>query len=381
MVKKLWLWMVLFSAVVVFVPARGIDMMHGKFLAWTLAVTLFLPGVAVESRWLKLFMVWAGVRLAMGPITSAGFSTVYTICLVIMCFQFMVNIFREYGARSTLNIVCWLALVQVAMLTAQNCGYWLLLIPNNLAHTAIIPNLLVKSGAKYAICGFIGNPNMSGALLAVCMPAFFRNRWWWGLPLVFWGIHLSASLGGTIPALTAFALFGILKWAETDKLPIFLFLMFLFGVSFIVYIANAQYGGLPQFFGIRWLVWEDTWKFIVRHPIVGYGVGTFKQLYPQISAKSISECFGHAHNEYLQLWFEMGLIGMVSMAGFIGATLRHGMKLRANKDGDVNHLIVLGLCGLSAGLLNSIVNFPMHNSIGIFIVLWAAVIYSQKGAK
>ena len=54
------------------------------------------------------------------------------------------------------------------------------------------------SETHYSVCGFLGNSNLAGAFLALTLPCFFRNKWKYGLFVIFPCLFLSKSLGGVL---------------------------------------------------------------------------------------------------------------------------------------------------------------------------------------
>ena len=73
-------------------------------------------------------------------------------------------------------------------------------------------------------------------------------------------------------------------------------------------------------FGRRMAIWKFTIMMITDHPLLGSGIGTFKYNTLRYQAEFFSQGdnrslypYGiafHAHNEYLQLWAELGIIGL-----------------------------------------------------------------------
>jgi O-antigen ligase len=69
----------------------------------------------------------------------------------------------------------------------------------------------------------------------------------------------------------------------------------------------------------RLLIWKTNFEMIKDKPILGSGIGTFKMNYLDYQAEFLkknpgyikySGKVGEAHNEYLQIWAELGLIGL-----------------------------------------------------------------------
>jgi len=71
-------------------------------------------------------------------------------------------------------------------------------------------------------------------------------------------------------------------------------------------------------------MWGRTWRIIVDHPLTGTGLGTFPWAYATYDREG--EWLGtlQAHNDYLQLISDTGLVGLVLLAWLIVALIRRG---------------------------------------------------------
>lgn len=80
------------------------------------------------------------------------------------------------------------------------------------------------------------------------------------------------------------------------------------GVSLIDFSTNGENSE-------RLLLWRNAWRMFVGHPVVGVGPGNFRDIHlgHYITPES-KEQLGHAHNNFLQILAENGIIGF---AGFV----------------------------------------------------------------
>jgi len=120
----------------------------------------------------------------------------------------------------------------------------------------------------------------------------------------------------------------------------------------------------------RLLIWNSTIDMIKDRPLFGSGLGTFPLYYLEYQADflqrnpsylNFSGKAGEAHNEYLQLWAEMGIIGLLSFLLIIIIFYKTNLNL-IKKIGTINgKIIIVGLIsGVTVTLIHSIFSFPFH---------------------
>lgn len=70
----------------------------------------------------------------------------------------------------------------------------------------------------------------------------------------------------------------------------------------------------------RKVIWRTTWRRTRRWPawLIGYGAGTF-QMHSRTWRRSmrLKEVFHEAHNDWLELGYEYGLIGLLAIAWWV----------------------------------------------------------------
>ena len=123
--------------------------------------------------------------------------------------------------------------------------------------------------------------------------------------------------------------------------------------------------------GGRTAIWKFTGMMIKDHPFLGSGIGTFKYNTLRYQAKFFEKgdnrsIYPHdfsdkVHNEYLQLWAELGIIGLAIFLWLIVTYFIYGIKsLKREKDKQKQGLMI-GLMGaVFAFLVDSFFWFPLH---------------------
>lgn len=166
-----------------------------------------------------------------------------------------------------------------------------------------------------------------------------------------------------------------------------------------VYYAGYQWAPKTMFDLMnangRYAVWEQTYRLTKIHPVVGFGFGSFKTIYPAFQDEKIRHANGiddskltqeardfmqkaawikeangifiSTHNEFLQLYFECGLIGVV-----LAMLMAFSYCWRAQYLPFTGSIFALHAIFFSF-LANSIGNFPLHLIPQALLPLWAYV--------
>ncbi len=119
----------------------------------------------------------------------------------------------------------------------------------------------------------------------------------------------------------------------------------------------------PQAAGFgRFLIWERTWALIAESPWLGYGLGSFSLIFPSRQHPLDGSAGFMAHNDYLQLWLETGLPGLVL---FLAVLATAGVRfMRAARGAHAHCTAWIELAGITAGLAalaaHSFVNFNLY---------------------
>ncbi len=77
---------------------------------------------------------------------------------------------------------------------------------------------------------------------------------------------------------------------------------------------------------IRSYINRDGLRMFLKKPVLGWGLGTFPVVYPQFRTFYTNFFVNEAHNDYLQLLVEMGLLGFGTMIWFLLTLYRPGCQ-------------------------------------------------------
>jgi O-antigen ligase len=111
----------------------------------------------------------------------------------------------------------------------------------------------------------------------------------------------------------------------------------------------------------RWVIWQDTLRLINQRPWLGSGLGTFPIAYPSVQGAYLTLFVNHAHNDYLELFSDLGLPGGVLLFAGIFYLLARTLRFWSAAQDRLSRLLALGCAGsLTALLLHALTDFNFY---------------------
>jgi O-antigen ligase len=198
---------------------------------------------------------------------------------------------------------------------------------------------------------------------------------------------LSASRGGIIGLVFEFALLAFLSRAHQigRKQVLAATAIALVAGSFVVWLGVSKaiqrfeqlaHGGISR--ELRVSMYQDTWRIILDHPWVGTGLGTLVVVYPRYASFYNGRTVDHAHNDYLELLADTGLIGGVCGLSFIGLLFWRGFANLQLAAGSARAAVAGSFVGCAGMLLHSLLDFNLHIPSNALIFLLLAFIASAN---
>jgi O-antigen ligase len=112
---------------------------------------------------------------------------------------------------------------------------------------------------------------------------------------------------------------------------------------------------------IRANINHDGFRMFVKRPVLGWGLGSFPIVYPQFRTFYTNFFVNEAHNDYLQLLIEMGLLGFATMVWFVVTLYTRAAKKISHWPTDISGALTLAcMLGLSGILVHSAVDFNLQ---------------------
>ncbi len=220
------------------------------------------------------------------------------------------------------------------------------------------------------------------------------------------GLLLSWSRGGWLGAIVGIGVvvFGRSRGALAAGLAASLVLitLILFGSispALIPAPIASRLADLPSYFGLtdvlsqpltdenfavveriaHWVAAVRMWEL---SPWIGVGPGNYATLYPAVKVAGWDEPLGHAHNLYLNLLAETGILGLLIFLAFwislIGWTVKKLWQSRKEHESWVAALL-LGLLGVVAHLfIHNVFDNLLVQGMYLHLALWFAAIVTMN---
>jgi len=118
----------------------------------------------------------------------------------------------------------------------------------------------------------------------------------------------------------------------------------------------------PQpYYGGRGEIWENTWTMIRHNPLMGVGLGAYQTAYPIYARDNgVQGVTAAAHNDYLQVLADAGVIGAAIALWFIIVIFRGIARGVRSPDPMVAAIALGGGAGLFGLLVHSLFDFNLH---------------------
>jgi O-antigen ligase len=207
-------------------------------------------------------------------------------------------------------------------------------------------------------------------------------------------IFLSGSRGGMTAFAVQMVLFAGLVLSRTSRrmfLPV-LAIVVVIG-AFVLWVDDGRV--LKQVASFRdpltnsavisrFDIAKDLPRMVRDRPMIGWGLGVFPIVYPQYRRFSTDLVVNQAHNDYLQVLVETGVLGFGCVIWFIVNLYRSAMRnFRANF-GLATSRALAPIVGCTGILIHSLSDFNLHipaNAAMFFVLCGIAAERQHTGAK
>jgi O-antigen ligase len=145
--------------------------------------------------------------------------------------------------------------------------------------------------------------------------------------------------------------------------------------------GNSNVQKAQTFYSIRGEIWENAWRVIRHHPLMGVGLGAFETAYPIYARDNGMEgIVAEAHNDYLQILADAGIVGAALALWFIVAIFRAVARGVRSRDRLLAGIALGSGAGLFGLLVHSVFDFNLHLPSHALLFLVLSMVVSYIGA-
>lgn len=383
-----WLWVVLMAVLAmpipmqgVLVPQRGVPILYlmvagAAVLCWRLVAPVSWPAAGL--------LAFSVAHVVVGGLPMRGLQLVVLLGMAALLFVEAASISRVWARRAG-----WALLVGAAVqgaLGALNVAH---VYPSPTAPAALLPLLGLDPVPVYRFfdsgpwmtlltrewlgrpMGWLTHPNYWGSYMALSVPvvwALLGPRWavW-----VLFSVASSVSVG---PIVSAAAGALVMAWrdfgarARTVMAGVLAAAVLVVAAAHLAPIIRTwERVSLETLTSGRTSVWATALPHILERPVLGNGVGTWRVWATEYNRATKSDyATEQAHNEPVQLAFELGLVGLALAAALLWQLQRGAAAIYHL--GAPDELMWLGV--LAVALVNSLgsptFHLPWHAGVAIF---------------
>lgn len=328
---------ILFMVATIQLPAelgRGRDLLVGLF---QIAVLIAFFSVLWKiNKFVALFLVLAVISRTVPTITYESQAALKMVLFGLGWYY----IVYTYGDKNLLmDVICVIAFVHFMATTVQFFK---------------IPSIWAGS-----VSGLTCNPNEGSAMFALCFPAFLREGRKRYLPIIFAGLVMIGSFGGTVAVGVGFIFYSCMLGYWLIIIPVIV------GLGTFWWCVDAPSAGA------RWTVWGNAFNMYLPHWKWGCGLGHWETISRELARANIQLLPGNSlawtrlHNTFLNGLIEMGVGFAVIVSGYLIDTVR---KYTKKAIVPFTALIVIIVCCST----NSI--FRMNAVNGMIAITWLAIL-------
>ncbi len=365
-----------------------------------------------------VFLLWAGAQVVQGKLRVVS-SPVYAPALafvgvVILQMLFGVTAYRHATLAELLNYIGYglLAFVLLQALrgsqSTEFLGFCFSAFGLIVATFALL-NYFTSNGKLFWIVQlpadalffgpYVNHNHYAGLMeMLIAFPLVFAlqtqvslaARIFFGLSAIIMGVSVveSGSRGGTIAMvcqillLVAIGRFTKMKRGAAVALLLVLVAMaVLLAVvadsAVVARISTLREPGRADVSGWRMRLNRDSLAMVRARPLLGWGLGTFSTVYPQFRSFYDDAPIREAHDDYMQLLVETGVVGAIITVWFLFVVFREGWRNIGRSESIWDRgITVAAIVSVSGILIHSASDFNLHipGNAAIFFAMCALVV-------
>jgi O-antigen ligase len=125
--------------------------------------------------------------------------------------------------------------------------------------------------------------------------------------------------------------------------------------------------------------WRGTLGIIQDHPVLGTGLGSFGAVYPRYDTGNGTYRLEQAHNDYLQVLSDAGVVGGALGLLFVGLLFWTALRRMQSPDRFRRGVALGALGGCAGALVHSFFDFTLHTTANALLFLLLAALATVNG--
>jgi O-antigen ligase len=125
--------------------------------------------------------------------------------------------------------------------------------------------------------------------------------------------------------------------------------------------------------------WSVTLQMIKTHPVLGTGLGAFGVIYTGFDSRNGLYRLEQAHNDYLQVFSDAGIVGALLALFFVVWLFRKAIAGGRSRDDFRRGVALAALGGCFAVLIHSFFDFTLHTTANALLFLTMAALATLNG--
>lgn len=171
--------------------------------------------------------------------------------------------------------------------------------------------------------------------------------------LLAYTLFLSASraaIGAVVIGVISYLVISYWDWIKAKKIIVFLFLCFSVLLLILGWFltkpdwqASSDSGRISSSNNIRWEIWKTTGEIIKQKPLLGTGLGNYQNYFTELTKDRVNYPEFIApraltpHNLFLNIWVNLGLLGLIAFIWLLVLFFRYATRLPAGQVCDMRY--------------------------------------------
>ncbi len=306
-----------------------------------------------------LFALWAGYQIALERIRFSSHALIPALLLLSLPILQLATGRTAYFYATRYQLLQWIAyggffLVAAefsgSSLTRKRLAIGITFFGTLYAIFAIIQGFIAPANILYGIVkthgtgfGSYTNRNHFAGLMEMLVPfglvtsvslsvdGSLRLLSIFGSLVMLASVFVSGSRGGMLAVVVALLVFVYHYWRQERTSTALRTIMGAAVLSsifigFFSYERVASRSVMEASDSIRLQIARDSLGLVAEHPFLGSGLGTFTAVYPHVRTFPTDLFVNAAHNDYVQLTVETGLLGLLCAATFLFLVFHNALR-------------------------------------------------------